>query len=482
LLIPIPVFAQSDDITNKHWFISGWDSCTTRNEQSLNFYETLTPQYLSKYDIHGVQTSGKCVTLSDVQNDIDAFTDALQQFDLPIIILDSLTGIEHTLTTDALGHYIWQGNDQVIIISSLSPYIESDTGAWTLSHELAHFALNHKNYPMNIVGGWVHDTESQARSCLGDDLSINACPELWTTVQAPSGKNIKMMKIYSSESEPTSELEKLLAEMNNPPSQSLETGSSECFSYYMANQFSDAISCYTFFLFSNPDDTNAMSWLGRSHEGQSEYNKALNTFSRINALEPNNVNGLSGIARNYDALGKCEKAIPYYEKTLLIEPDHIEAKIYINLAPFMCKSTSAVAESQVFDIKPIISNGFITKYEMISSQNKLKLSVSMDSGKSGETQIVLPRELLDSKSSGNDVPFKVTVGGKSVAVDEIATTDSERVIKFPISSTTSTIIITGSESYPNAVVVPEFGSITMLILVVSIVAVMVSVRKFQMIK
>ncbi|MEK0340456.1 MAG: hypothetical protein QQN46_09630, partial [Nitrosopumilus sp.] len=116
------------------------------------------------------------------------------------------------------------------------------------------------------------------------------------------------------------------------------------------------------------------------------------------------------------------------------------------------------------------------------SQNTLKLTVSMDSNRSGDAQIVLPRVLLDSKSSGSDVPFKVTVGGKSVAVDEIPTTDSERVIKFIFSSTASSIIITGSESYPNAVVVPEFSSIVMLILATSIIAVIVSSRKFQLMR
>ena len=273
LLIPVSAFAQSDNITIKHWFISGWDSCSNRNEQSLNFYETLTPQYLSKYDIHGVQTPGKCVTVDDFQNDIDGFNDALVQFDLPIIILDSISGFNYLLETDALGHYKWQGNNQVIIVSSLSPYVESDTGAWTLSHELAHFALNHKSYPMSIVGEWVHDTESQARSCLDEDFSINTCPELWTTVKAPSGKNIKMMKIYTSDSE----------SIDNPTVQNIEN-SFQCFSYYTSNKFIAAIICYEIFLISNPTDTIAMSALGRSFEGNSEYTSALNIFQKINLL------------------------------------------------------------------------------------------------------------------------------------------------------------------------------------------------------
>jgi len=380
---------------------------------------------------------------------------------------------------------------EIAIFSSLSPFVESDSGAWTLSHELSHFALHEKKYSQSVFIDWVHQKQTEANTCLKNDLSLNNCPDLWTAVKSPLGKNIKMMKIYTSESEsePTSELDKLLAEMNNPTSQSLqasqslETSGVDCFSDYMSKEFTAAISCYTIFLIINPDDTDAMSWLGRSYEGQSEYNKALNTFFRINKLEPNNVNGLSGIARNYNSLDQCEKAIPYYEKTLLIEPDHIEAKIFTSLSSSVCPNFSisdTTVGSKVFDIKPIISNGFITNYEINSRQDKLKLDITMDSNQSGDAQIVLPRELLDSKSSGNDIPFKVSVGGKFVLVDEIATTNLERVIKFPVSSNARSIIITGSESYFNAVVVPEFSIMVLPILAISILLIVAMTRKYPM--
>jgi len=372
LIIPLSAFAQTDNITTKHWFITSYENgCSVDNQKSLEFYEKLTPQYLSKYGIHGSQDTGKCVRGIDVANNLEDFSSALANYDLPIIILDGFKGLDYALTTDAFGHYIFQDNQDVIIFASLSPFVESDSGAWTLSHELSHFALHEKEYSQSVFIDWVHQKQTETNTCLKNNLSLNNCPDLWTTVKSPLGKNIKMMKIYTSESEPTLSLEELLESINNSPIQSSQTSDSDCLSYYVANQFSDAISCYAFFLLLNPNDIDAIHWLGRSYEGKSEYTSALNTFSRINGLEPNNVNGLSGIARSYEALGQCEKAIPYYEKVLLIEPDHIEAKTHVNLASITCPSSSAVAKSQVFDIKPIISNGFSTNYEIDSRQNKL---------------------------------------------------------------------------------------------------------------
>jgi hypothetical protein len=485
LLIPSTVFAQTGDVSVKHWFITSYENgCSTDNQKSLEFYEKLTSQYLSKQNIHGNQDVGNCVRGIDVANDVKGFESALTNYDLPIIILDGFSGLDYTISTDAFGHWKWQNNQDVIIFASLSPFVESDSGAWTLSHELSHFALHSKGYPQSIFSGWVHQEQEKVNSCVKNNLSLNDCPTLWTTVKSPTGKNIKMMTIYSETdivtnteiTQTTSTVfDDLLAEMNDSPDQSTQTSSSECFSNYVSKKFSDAISCYNNYLQTNPNDIDALGWLGRSYEGKLEYSSALLIFQEINGIKPNDTNGLNGIARNYDNLGQCEKAIPYYEKTLLIDPNDIEAKTFINLSSLVCSSSTnsiTTTESKIFDIKPIISNGFITNYEIDSRQNKLKLGVTMDSNKSGNAQIVIPRELLDSKSLDNDIPFKVTVGGKFVIVDEIATTDSERIIKFSVSSTARNIIITGNESYPNAVVVPEFASVTMLVFVVSIVAIL----------
>ncbi|MEK0329594.1 MAG: hypothetical protein QQN59_07645, partial [Nitrosopumilus sp.] len=126
LLIPVSAFAQTDNITSKHWFITSFENgCSVDNQKSLEFYEKLTPQYLSKYDIHGSQDIGKCVRGIDVANNIEDFSSALGNYDLPIVILDGFKGLDYTLTTDAFGHYIFQDKQAVIIFSSLSAFVES---------------------------------------------------------------------------------------------------------------------------------------------------------------------------------------------------------------------------------------------------------------------------------------------------------------------------------------------------------------------
>ena len=337
LFVPLSAFAQTDNITSKHWFISSYeDGCSVDNQKSLEFYEKLTPQYLSKYDIHGSQDAGKCVRGIDVANNIEDFSSALENYDLPIIILDGFKGLDYLLTTDAFGHYVFQDNQAVIIFASLSPFVESDSGAWILSHELSHFALHHKQYSQYIVIDWVHQIQTEASSCVKNDLSLNNCPDLWMTVKSPLGKNIKMMAIYDNTSEDISQ--------PTQPALAQPFPDFSCFDSYVQKNYNDAIQCYGNYLNSNPTDTSAMAFFGRSYEGVNQNNDALNIFQKINRLEPNNTNGLNGIARNYKSLEQCEKAVPYYEKTLIIEPNDIEAKTYINLLSLVCPNYSLISE------------------------------------------------------------------------------------------------------------------------------------------
>ena len=490
LFIPISAFAQTDYITSKHWFITSYENgCSGDNQKSLEFYEKLTPQYLSKYDIRGSQDVGKCVRGIDVANNIEDFSSTLENYDLPIVILDGFKGLDYTLSTDAFGHYMFQDNQAVIIFSSLSPFVESDSGAWILSHELSHFALHEKKYSQSVFIDWVHQKQTEANTCLKNDLSLNNCPDLWTTVKSPLGKNIKMMTIYSSESESesTSELAKLLAELNNSPSQSSQTSSSQCLSYYVANQFRNAINCYNDYLQSNPSDIDALGFLGRTHEGKSEYISALKIFQEINGIEPNSTIGLNGIARSYDSLGQCEKAIPYYEKTLTIEPNNIEAKTFINLVSLVCQTGSPVSGSsfsvsKTYDIKPSLSNGMILSYKTDLGANSLILDVKMDTSNAGQLQLTLPRNLIDSQFGNNDDKFFVLVDGDEVKVNEVTQNSIERTIQFQVPSNSKQIEVIGTFVNSNAKVIPEFGSITMLILVTSIIVVIFSSRKFHVMK
>ena len=108
------------------------DQCSSRNYGALEFYETITDQYLTKYGISHNLNDSICITLNELQNNIQK----IASFDLPIMILDSNSALNRLFETNELGH--WQytgltGKDQ-IILGSFTPFTESDTGAWTLSH------------------------------------------------------------------------------------------------------------------------------------------------------------------------------------------------------------------------------------------------------------------------------------------------------------------------------------------------------------
>jgi len=124
--------------------------------------------------------------------------------------------------------------------------------------------------------------------------------------------------------------------------------------------------------------------------------------------------------------------------------------------------------SKTFDIKPIFTNGYITKYELDSEQDKLVLNANVIPSSNGYLQVTLPAELIETLSYGTNA-FSVSVGGKNVGYKEISKNSFERVIKIPVStkSSTTNIVISGNNSYENAVVVPEFQEIALMIFGVS---------------
>lgn len=178
-------------------FLHSFGDCLKTHYKSLQYYETITDQYLDKYDIPHHAYESLCISKDDLQTTIDN----LPEHDLIIVIPDLFKGLEWAFNLNKLGHYIYNGNEHIIVSPSLSWKQESKSSAWTLSHELSHFALKYKNYPPEIFVGHVHDVESQYRECEKNDFTLLGCTNLWTTVTSPSGKSIPVMAIYTKPSE-----------------------------------------------------------------------------------------------------------------------------------------------------------------------------------------------------------------------------------------------------------------------------------------
>jgi len=194
LIVPTVSNAYAETLTTKLWFITNNENgCSIWNELSLDFYQSVTAQYLPMYDMHGTLIDGKCVRDIDVVNDYDEFIKARQSVDLPIIVLDHTVGTWQLKTLqNELGHY-WLVDDERfgIVFGSFARFtVEDKESAWTLSHEISHYVAHYRGVSFSDNADWVHEVDTKYDNC----NDIQQCTELWTTVTSPAGQLIPVMK------------------------------------------------------------------------------------------------------------------------------------------------------------------------------------------------------------------------------------------------------------------------------------------------
>lgn len=121
-----------------------------------------------------------------------------------------------------------------------------------------------------------------------------------------------------------------------------------------------------------------------------------------------------------------------------------------------------MVERTDFSVGYSITGGSIVSIAPDDEANSLIITI--DSTDDGELTITLPRELIDAKIGDEDDDFFVLVDGEEVDFDE-TTTSSDRTltIQFPIGAEEIEIIGT--------FVVPEFGTIAVMILAVAIISI-----------
>ncbi|NDB33078.1 MAG: PEFG-CTERM sorting domain-containing protein [Nitrososphaeria archaeon] len=98
------------------------------------------------------------------------------------------------------------------------------------------------------------------------------------------------------------------------------------------------------------------------------------------------------------------------------------------------------------------------------------LIVEIETTDDGQVKLILPRAVIDSKSgndgkTGEDTPFFVLVDGEEVEFEEGDATDADRTITIPFENGASQIEIIGTW------VIPEFGTIAVIVLAVAIVSI-----------
>jgi len=126
-----------------------------------------------------------------------------------------------------------------------------------------------------------------------------------------------------------------------------------------------------------------------------------------------------------------------------------------------------------FDVDYTIRGG--TVKNMLIDSEIFALIVIIDSESDGSITLDLPRISIDAKKSDNtDDTFLIFIDGAEVRPEETSTTQTSRTLKIEFEEGDSDIEIIGT------FLVPEFGSIAILILFLAIIsAIFVSSKKFS---
>jgi predicted secreted protein with PEFG-CTERM motif len=126
------------------------------------------------------------------------------------------------------------------------------------------------------------------------------------------------------------------------------------------------------------------------------------------------------------------------------------------------KGPKIMVERTEFSVGYSITGGSITSIAPDDEANSLIITI--DSTDDGQLTITLPRALIDAKIGSEDDDYFVLVDGEEVGFEE-TTTSKDRTLTIQFPSGAEEIEIIGT------FVIPEFGTIALLILAVAIVSI-----------
>ena len=140
-----------------------------------------------------------------------------------------------------------------------------------------------------------------------------------------------------------------------------------------------------------------------------------------------------------------------------------------------CSSSeiSALAtDGLIYCIPFKITEGLVTSTNGKLNFDTKTITLDMNGRNIESVTFEIPRQILDSKSpSGDDSVFIVTTNGNMTEYEELESNSTSRYIKLDYPSTDkATFEIIGTH------VIPEFGSITLLMLIVSITSILIISR------
>jgi len=165
------------------------------------------------------------------------------------------------------------------------------------------------------------------------------------------------------------------------------------------------------------------------------------------------------------------------EGTVMIKADYGGASTELNIEFF--KNTSGVFTSNyevkipgggTFDVQYTMKGGVISSMDV--NQGNLSLVINISTSSDGNLNINLPRDSIDSiNNQGGDIDFIVLMyeGNSGIPIQtdfrKVETTNEFRSIDIPVKNGDTKIEIIGTH------VIPEFGTIVMIVLAVAIVSI-----------
>lgn len=138
------------------------------------------------------------------------------------------------------------------------------------------------------------------------------------------------------------------------------------------------------------------------------------------------------------------------------------------IQPFTVKDATS---GQSFQVNYAMDAGTIN--DMTISQQDTSLIVSVKTTSDGNLTMTMPRALIDAKNGASDDQFFVLVDGADTDFSETKTT-TDRTITVMVPQDTTQVEVIGTQ------VVPEFGALSAVVLVVAILSIVVVSAKTRL--
>ena len=188
--------------------------------------------------------------------------------------------------------------------------------------------------------------------------------------------------------------------------------------------------------------------------------------------------------KSFNAVGQQWKEEGTYTIRVQYTPTQIGETTFEFFSQVIDKSSAVfpvqIPNSGTFDVGYTIRGGEITEIDMSLDRYSLLIETTMNSN--GNLVLKLPRESFDAQSDGKDNTFIILISKENnesedfvqVEYEEIATSSDYRTIRIPLEEGDKWVEVIGTY------VIPEFGSIVIIILVVAVSsAIIVSKSKFS---